>query len=366
MITRSQARNVEESGLDPDQGPKLDTEEPDKEMERKPRKRRQRTKRSKSKKSQENVPTPPKEDVVSNPIIHPESPDNLVISETSSGGLVLVEKVNESLEAIKRDYESRVTALTEIPPKLREYPNPREEKVNLAVHQQRIRETQALLECPPKPIERGPRPFKATLEPISEVSLGMENEGEGLAPADLVSRDKLTKNADLGDTVPEIEEAIAREMWEAVRQKAEDASSSKTPPFSIVDFSGKEHIDPQTLPYKGDLDSESSFPSKQTLKTLPSYLGKYEPKSVILKVPSMWSAQRKEVDTANLHALMSTPVTCTLPLTDLLKIKPELWEYVAKCLTEHGLWNKKFSLEEALDTKTRLSRKSVRTAVPVN
>ena len=71
VITRSQARNVEESSLDPDQGPKPDTEEPDKEMERKPRKRRQRTKRSKSKKSQENVPTPPKEDVVSNPIIHP-------------------------------------------------------------------------------------------------------------------------------------------------------------------------------------------------------------------------------------------------------------------------------------------------------
>ena len=63
---------------------------------------------------------------------------------------------------------------------------------------------------------------------------------------------------------------------------------------------------------------------------------------------------------------MSTPVTCTLPLTDLLKVKPELWEYVARCLTDHGLWNKKFSLDEALDMKTRLSRKSVRTAVPVN
>ena len=161
----------------------------------------------------------------------------------------------------------------------------------------------------------------------------MEHEGEALTPnldtkrpADLVSRDKLIKNGDLRDTVPEIEEAIAKEMWEAVRQKAEDASSSKTPPFSIVDFSGKEQIDPRVMPNKGDLDSESSFPSKQTLRTLPSYLGEYEPRSVILKVPSMWNAKRKEVDTANLHALMSTPVTCTLSLTDLLKVKPELWE----------------------------------------
>ena len=117
-----------------------------------------------------------------NPVDHPEPPDNLVVSKTSSGGSVLVEKVNESLEAIKRAYENRITALTKIPPKLKEYPNPREEKVNLAIHQQKIRETQALLEGPPKPIERGPRPFKTTLEPISEVSLSIEQEREALVP----------------------------------------------------------------------------------------------------------------------------------------------------------------------------------------
>ena len=82
---------------------------------------------------------------MSDQVVHPEPPDNLVVSETSSGGSVLVEKVNESLEAIKRAYESCIIALAEIPLKLQEYPNPREEKVNLAVHQQKIRETQALL-----------------------------------------------------------------------------------------------------------------------------------------------------------------------------------------------------------------------------
>ena len=179
-------------------------------MERKPRRRRQRTKRSKGKKSREDEPTSLKEDIVLDSVVHPELLDNLVVSETSSGGSVLVEKANESLEAIKRAYESRITALTEIPPKLKEYPNPREEKVNLAIHQQKIRETQALLEGPPKTIERGPRPFRTTLEHISEASSGMEHEDEALTPnldtkrlADLVSRDKLIKNGDLGDTVPE-------------------------------------------------------------------------------------------------------------------------------------------------------------------
>ena len=84
VITRSQARNVEESGLGHDQIPKLDTDEPGKELERKPRRRRQRTKRSKSKKSREDAPTPLKEDIVLDPVVHPEPPDNLVVSETSS------------------------------------------------------------------------------------------------------------------------------------------------------------------------------------------------------------------------------------------------------------------------------------------
>ena len=63
-----------------------------------------------------------------------ELPADLVVLEPSSGGSVLVEKVNESLDAIKKAYESRITALTEIPPKLQEYPNPREEKFRLTVH----------------------------------------------------------------------------------------------------------------------------------------------------------------------------------------------------------------------------------------
>ena len=131
VITRSQARNVEEPGIGHDQSPR-----PGNKMERKPRRRRQRSKRLKGKKSREDAPTSQEENNVSDPLVHPEPPDNLVVSEASSSGSVLVEKVNESLEAIKKAYESRITALTEIPPKLQEYPNPREEKINLAIHQQ--------------------------------------------------------------------------------------------------------------------------------------------------------------------------------------------------------------------------------------
>ena len=45
---------------------------------------------------------------------------------------------------------------------------------------------------------------------------------------------------DFGDEIPEVEEIIAREMWDAIKQKLhEEALSSQTPPFSIVDFTGR-------------------------------------------------------------------------------------------------------------------------------
>ena len=73
-------------------------------------------------------------------------------SKVSEGGFVLVERVNEHLDAIRMAHENCYAAQVEIPKKLQEYPNPREEKVNLVVHQQIIRDTQAILEGQPKPI----------------------------------------------------------------------------------------------------------------------------------------------------------------------------------------------------------------------
>ena len=140
---------------------------------------------------------------------------------------------------------------------------------------------------------------------------------------------------DFGDEIPKLEETMAKEMWDAVQQRiVEESPSLKSPPFSIVDFTGRQSIEVDAMPYNEDEGSEESFPSKQTLRTMPSYIGEYEARSVVVKVPSIWKSLKHERDTANIHALMSTPVTCTLPLTDLLKIRPDLWESVAKCLMD--------------------------------
>ena len=69
--------------------------------------------------------------------------------ETNLGGSVLVDKINETLESILKAYEKCLTADTVIPPKLKEYPSPIQEKVNLVKHQALIRDTQTMLEGPP-------------------------------------------------------------------------------------------------------------------------------------------------------------------------------------------------------------------------
>ena len=62
------------------------------------------------------------------------------------------------------------------------------------------------------------------------------------------------------------------------------------------------------MPYNEDDGYVELFPTKQTLRTMPSYIGEYEGRYVPVKVPSIWKSLKHERDTANLHALMSTPV----------------------------------------------------------
>lgn len=54
----------------------------------------------------------------------PKVLDNITISEVSEGGSVSVEKVNEPFDAIRKTYDSHITAMTKIPKKLQGYPNP--------------------------------------------------------------------------------------------------------------------------------------------------------------------------------------------------------------------------------------------------
>ena len=93
---------------------------------------------------------------------------------TSFGGSIIVDKVFEPLQAALDAYNNRIAALAELPKKLQEYPNPREEKVNLVVHQQIIHDTQTLWEGPPPVIMQRPVSFTPNLETIPEATPSME------------------------------------------------------------------------------------------------------------------------------------------------------------------------------------------------
>ena len=63
-------------------------------------------------------------------------------SKTSSGGSVLLEKVNENLETLLKAFEGRISKETILPENLQEYPNPIEEVHRLARHVKLIRDAQ--------------------------------------------------------------------------------------------------------------------------------------------------------------------------------------------------------------------------------
>ena len=71
----------------------------------------------------------------------------------SSRGLIIVDKVHEPLHATLEVYNEQITPLMEIPKKLLVYPNPKEEKVRLVIHQELIQDTQMMLEGPPLAIK---------------------------------------------------------------------------------------------------------------------------------------------------------------------------------------------------------------------
>ena len=87
----------------------------------------------------------------------------------------------------------------------------------------------------------------------------------------------------------------------------------------------------------GNEGSEKSQESKaDTLKTLPSYLREYEVESEMKKIPSQKFPSPPNLDATNLAALMTAPIECKLPLSDVLKVKPNLWGEVAKHLKTIG------------------------------
>ena len=66
----------------------------------------------------------------------------------------------------------------------------------------------------------------------------------------------------------------------------------------------------------------------------------YIDQTTTIRVPSVQKMKREEKPSDDLEAIPSAPITCTLPLIELMKLKPDLWEGLVEKLVAHEILNK--------------------------
>ncbi|MCO5560559.1 hypothetical protein L7F22_014174 [Adiantum nelumboides] len=234
-----------------------------------------------------------------------------------------------------------------------------EESTELQFHQKLIEHNQAFLEgIPPRLVHKLP-PFHNGLEPIIEENqIATEQpELELREPPLMVPKfeDKsfgsakrmTTSEPNVSQSIPSLDEELATQLWEEVREKLKGKTEDVKPPLTSIAHTKDANIHLDAIPsVSEDWENETMVSSPDThLDTLPNYLGEYEARSEVFPIPTARSMKNKEQkDGANLQALMSAPVTCTLPLVDLLKVRPDLWENIAG-LSKMGEFCKKHNIE---------------------
>lgn len=129
MVTRTQSHKARgtQPGVEEDKDEKIRK----KRSQRRSSKESKRTRGEPRESSESEKNTKENQDKTTKPAINKEEAKES--TEPSEGGPVAIDKVHEHLQATLDTYNSWITPLTVIPKKLQEYPNPREEKVRLAV-----------------------------------------------------------------------------------------------------------------------------------------------------------------------------------------------------------------------------------------
>ena len=245
-----------------------------------------------------------------------------------------------------------------LPKELAEYPCAVEESAQLQFQRKLIEHNQALLEGPPPQLVQKLPSFHHTLEPIQEdQGIHEQPEFEIGKPTLMVpdSEEASLENPERDEidepqrsvSIPSLDEELATQLWEEVREKLKGKTEESRPPITSIapDDDMSRHVGAYPS-VSGDWDSVTDVSSRDTpLHSLPNYLGEYEARSKVIQIPSARSKSNElEKDAANLQAMMSAPVTCTLPLADLLKLRPHLWEHIAG-LPKMGEVCKKHNIE---------------------
>ncbi|MCO5561039.1 hypothetical protein L7F22_014660 [Adiantum nelumboides] len=267
--------------------------------------------------------------------------DNNKSRKASSGGSVLVDKMLEPLDALLQAWEARINNNQTLKQRWLTYPYPEVETKRLEMCKELIKMAQALIE---------PNAIRA---PEQEVLIHKEREKQGFKESEQVNGPKpdtvltldhrvvpnTTDDAKSTELmlVPEVEEPWPHSLWETIRNRKDESVILQLAPILEINLDNEFYPgDIQSL--YGDAGTEVSMESKpQSLKTLPSFIDEHEAKSEMRIVPSQIRAIPKMIDTKSLQEMLSTSVTCTITLSELLKIRPHLWIEMGKHLETKGV-----------------------------
>ena len=188
------------------------------------------------------------------------------------------------------------------------YPEPAIEVRQLEIYKNLIKATKALEQQVKQTTSLVPTLNKET-QP-NEIQLGnmMGNEMEGImhepSLQELELNDEKKPIVIPNTSIPKVDEEWGNKLWEAVKKTYGKIESEIKPPIEEIDFDQKT-LELEIRSEYGAIGSETSHESKaETFKTLPSYLGEYEVKSEIKKIPSQKLPSPPNLDIANLTALM--------------------------------------------------------------
>ena len=173
----------------------------------------------------------------------------------------------------------------------------------------------------------------------------------------------LTVQQKLELIIPALEGNDAEELWNKIQEDKEERESfsEKEAPLSLIGSSYKATNIEELVRSMTEIEFEDAKSEANTLATLPSFQGEYEAKIEIIPIPSSQQLIPPILDTANLRAVLSAPITATLPLADFLKVKPEMWESVANMLQKRGINITK----RDIDNKSLKRSESVSLQLPV-
>ena len=158
-----------------------------------------------------------------------------------------------------------------------------EEAANLQFHRKLIEHNQAFLEGPqPTRMHQMP-PFKSKLE-SHESENSQSPNNDDLSQVALASKDELfgqprgylgTKGFVEHESIPSLDEDLATQLWEEVREKLKSKEVEEKPPLSIVAHlqDRYELQDNDLLSNQGGEKSEGLANEGWLLKMFPDYVG---------------------------------------------------------------------------------------------